>query len=170
MALHLWKESLPDIVKWSGGKGAAKERAHEALTAEVPVSALRQTRARMLAILRDPKADRELRHQFALKTGICSTPEEIDELLAEEASAGNPEIRLSLRAALFASRSPRTVPWLKSLAAHDPDPKMRMGALLQLRLLLSPAELHPLLDAAAAKDPDPDNRQSAEGLLKNIEP
>jgi hypothetical protein len=170
MALHAWKDSLPDIIKWSGGNRAAKERAHEALTAEVSVPALRQTRARMLAVLRDPKAERELRHQLSLKVGICSTPEEIDELLTEEAAAKNPETRLSLRAALFASRSPKTVPWLKSLSARDPDPKMRMGALLQLRLLLSPAELRPLLEETAAKDPDPDNRQSAESLLRSLEP
>ena len=170
MAEHLWKDSLPDIIGWAGGRGAAKERAHEALTAEVPNSALRATRARMLAVLRDPKADRELRHQFAIKVGLCSTPEELDLLLADEAAAKDPEVKLSLRAALFASRSPRTVPWLKSLTAKDPDPKMRMGALLQLRLLLTAAELRPLLEEAAAKDPDADNRQSAEGLLKDPNP
>ena len=58
------------------------------------------------------------------------------------------------------------MPWLKKLSAEDPEPKMRIGALLQLRLLLPAAEARPLLEAAAAHDPDPENRQSAGDMLK----
>ncbi|MDD5629543.1 MAG: HEAT repeat domain-containing protein [Elusimicrobia bacterium] len=166
MAAYLWKESLPDIARWAGGKGLTAEAAHEALTEDVPLSALRETRAAMLAILRDPKADRELRHRLAIKVGGSSYPEEVDALLAETAKAKDPEVKLSLYGALFASRSPQTIPWLKRLSADDPDPKMRIGALLQLRVLLPAAEVRPLLEAAAAKDPDPENRQSASELLK----
>jgi hypothetical protein len=166
MAMYLWKESLPDIVKWAGSRGAGKEIAHEALTADISLSALRESRAEMLSILRDRKSDRELRHQLALKVGASSTPEEIDALLAEQASAKDPETRLTFSAALFASRSPKTVPWLKKVCTEDPDPKIRLGGLMQLRLLLPPAEVRPFLEAAAAKDPDPENRQSAGEMLK----
>jgi hypothetical protein len=166
MALYLWKESLPDIVKWADSRGSGKEIAHEALTANVPSSALRATRSEMLRILRDPRSDRELRHQLALKVGTSSTPEEIDSLLAEQSAVKDAETRLTFSAALFASRSPKTVPWLKKLATEDPDPQTRIGALLQLRLLLPAAEARPLLEAAAAHDPDAENRQYAGEMLK----
>jgi len=165
MAMYLWKESLPDIIKWAGSRGSA-EKANEALTADVPTPALRATRTEMLAVLRDPRSDRELRHHLALKVGTSSTPEEIDSLLAEQAAAKDPETRLTLSAALFASRSPKTVPWLKKLSAEASDPQTRIGALLQLRLLLTPAEVRPFLEAAAAHDPDPDTRESAAEMLK----
>jgi len=87
-------------------------------------------------------------------------------LLAEQAAAKDPETRLTLSAALFASRSPKTVPWLKKLSAEASDPQTRIGALLQLRLLLTPAEVRPFLEAAAAHDPDPDTRESAAEMLK----
>ena len=166
MAMHLWKESLPDIAKWSGSGSAGVEKAREALTADVPLQALRETRPELLRILRDPKSDRELRHQLAIKVGCSSTPEEIDALLTEQGAAHDPETKLTLSAALFASRSPRTVPWLKKLSTEDRDPKTRLGALLQLSLLLPAAEARPLLEAAAAHDPDPENRQSAGDMLK----
>ena len=166
MAMYLWKESLPDIIKWAGSRGSGAERANEALTANVPLPALRETRTEMLRILRDPKSDRELRHQLAIKVGISSAPEEIDSLLAEQAAAKDPETRLTLSAALFASRSPKTIPWLKKISSEDQDPRIRLGGLVQLRLLLPPAELRPFLEAASAHDPDPDNRQSAEEMLK----
>jgi hypothetical protein len=166
MAMYLWKGSLPDIIKWAGAGAAGAEKAREALTADVPLQALRETRPELLRILRDPKSARELRHQLAIKVGLSSTPEEIDALLTEQGAAKDPETRLTLGAALFASRSPKTIPWLKRLAAQDPEPKMRIGALLQLRLLLTAAEVRPLLEAAAAQDPDPENRQSAGDMLK----
>jgi hypothetical protein len=166
MAMYLWKESLPDIIKWAGSSGSEAESAHEALTADVPLPALRETRADMLRILRDPRSDRELRHQLAIKVGISSTPEEIDSLLAEEAAVQDPQTRLTLSAALFASRNPKTIPWLKKLSVEDPNPQTRLGSLMQLRLLLPPAEARPLLEAAAAHDQDSGNRQSANDMLK----
>jgi hypothetical protein len=166
MAMYLWKESLPDFVKWAGSRGPGQELAQEALTASVSAPQLRAARPEMLRLLRDRKANRELRHQLALKVGVSSTAEEIDSLLAEQAAAKDPETQLTLAAALFASRSPRTVPWLKKLSAEDPDPQTRLGALMQLRLLLPAAEVRPLLEAAASHDPDADNRQSAGELLK----
>jgi len=129
MAMYLWKESLPDIVRWAGAPGS--ERAHEALAADVPLAALRETRKEMLRILRDPKSDRELRHQLAIKAGISSTPEEIDSLLAEHAAAQDPRTKLTLFAVLCASRSPKTVPWLKKLSGADPDAPTRLGSLMQ---------------------------------------
>ena len=169
MSIYLWNESLPDIIKWAGSRGSA-ESAHEALTADVPLTALRKTRAKMLAVLRNPKSDRELRHQLAIKVGISSTPEEIDSLLAEQTAAQDSESRLTLSAALFASRSPKTVPWLKKIASEDPDAKIRLGGMMQLRLLLPPAETRPFLEAASANDPDAENRQSANEMLKTPPP
>jgi hypothetical protein len=166
MAQFLWKDSFSQIVKWADAGDSAAEQAHEALTAEVPLSALRETRAQMLSVLRDPKAARELRHQLAIKVGRSSTPEEVDALLAEAEAAKDPETRLTLFAALSASRSPKTVPWLKKLSVEDPDPQIRLNSLMQLSLLLPPAEMRPLLEAAAIHDQDADNRQSASEMLK----
>ena len=166
MALNLWKESLPQIVSWANSGGSGAEKAHEALTANVPIPDLRATRAEMLKIVRDRKSDSDLRHQLALKVGFCSTDEEIDALLAEQEASPDPQTRLMLSAALFASRNPRTIPWLKKVALENPDPKTRIGALLQLRLMLPPAEHRALVEQAAARDPDPDNRQTAGEMLK----
>lgn len=166
MAMYLWKESLPSIIKWAGSSGMEEECSHEALTADVPQSALRETRAELLRVLRDPRSGRELRHQLAIKVGTSSTPEEIDSLLAEEAASKDVQIKLAFSTALFASRSPKTIPWLKKLSAEDLNPQIRLGSLLQLRLLLSPTEVRPLLEAAAANDPDAETRQSASDMLK----
>jgi len=167
LGLYLWPQALPDIVKWASASGpAAAEKAHEAFNADVPQADLRATRARLVGLMNDPRSKRELRHQAALKVGLCSTPEEVDALLAQEAAAANPETRLMLRAALFATRNPRTVAWLKKLAADDPEAKTRLGALIQLRLLLPAAEVRPLLEAAAARDADPDNRETTAEMLK----
>jgi len=165
LGLHLWKESLPQIAKWAASKKFS-EQAHEALTSDVPLADLRATRPEMLRLVRDPKSDRELRHLLALKVGFCSSAEEINGLLAEEDAATDPETKLMLSAALFASRSPRTIPWLKALAAGSNDPRTRMGALTQLGLLLPPAEQRELWASAAAHEADPDNRQRAADMLR----
>jgi len=166
MALYLWKESLPDIVKWAGAGAADSEKAQTALAVDIPLPALRATRAEMLRLVLDRRSDRELRHQLAIKVGFASTPEEVDALLTQMQSARDTETKLMLSAALFASRSPRTIPWLKQLLTDAPDPKTRIGALTQLRLLIPAAKHRPLAESFAAHDPDQENRELAAEMLK----
>lgn len=166
MARYLWKESLPKIIEWANAGGRQEEKAHNALTADVPLSALRATRAEMLKILNDGKADRELRHQLAIKVGLSSEDSEIDEILAQLETFKDPQTKLIFTTALFASRNPRTVPWLKKQAAENPDPKLRLGSLLQLSPMLPPAEHHSLVQWVAAHDADEENRRTAADMLK----
>ncbi len=166
MALFLWKESLPQIAAWADAGGSQEEKAHEALAADVPLSALRATRPDMLKILNDSKSDKELRHQIAIKVGSSSTDPEIDELLAQWQTAQDPTAKLMIATALFASRSSRTVPWLKKQAAENPDAKLRLGSLIQLGPMLGTTERKTLLEQAAAHDADEETRKTAADMLQ----
>lgn len=167
MALFVWKESLPQFVKWSESHGADnQERAKQALSAPVPAKALRETRPEMMRILRDPKADKELRHQIALKVGFSSSEEGIGELLKEYEALKEPETKLMFSAALFASRSRQVVPLLTQHAKEHPDPRIRAGARVQLKDMLPAAEYRALVEWASKNDPDPDNKRDAAEELK----
>jgi hypothetical protein len=167
-ASFLWKDTLPEIIRWSGSGRLDREKAQEALAAEVPLADLRATRPQMLKAVMDRNSPRELRHQLALKIGFCAEPADIEDLLARERSAVDSEARLMLAAALFASRSPLTVPWLKETALKSPEPKTRIGALLQLREMLPGKELKPLAEEFSSKDPDAFNRESAADMIKAL--
>ncbi|MDD5656406.1 MAG: hypothetical protein PHF00_04030, partial [Elusimicrobia bacterium] len=166
MAGFFWKDCLPEFAAWAAGGRSAREKAAEALSASVPLEGLRAARPKMFELINDPKAPRELRHQLALKLGFCAEDADVERLLSEERAARAPETRLMLSAALFASRNPLTVPWLKATAGGHAEPKTRMGAMVQLGSMLPPEEIRPLLEAAAANDRDPENRQAAKDLLK----
>lgn len=167
MALYLWKESLPQIVKWANSSSKQnKEKAAEALKAAVPAAAIRETREAMLKILRDRKADRELRHQLALKIGMSSTEGEVGTLLKEHQALSDKETKLMFSAALFASRSRQVIPLLEQHVKEHPEAPIRAGALVQLKDMLPPPEYRSLLEWASRHDPDPDNRQDASEQLK----
>lgn len=167
MALYLWKESFPQLVKWaSSAKSSNKEKAAEGLKAAVPREALRETRAAMLKIMRDPKADWELRHQLALKVGVSSTEEEIAELLKEHDALTDGGSQLMFSVAVFASRSKQAVPLLTKFAKENAAAPLRAGALVQLKELMPPADYKALLEWVVKNDPDPENKQNAAAQLK----
>jgi len=167
LGTYFWKEYLPQFAKWSASGGRDnQERARQALTAPAPSEALRQTRPELLRILRDPKTERELRHQIALKVGLTSTEEEVSSLLQEYRDSKDPATRLMLSAALFASRSRQAIPLLLEHAKQHPDPRTRAGARLQLRDMLPKKEYRALLEWVSRNDPDPENREEAAGELK----
>lgn len=165
MAAAYWKKTLPLVLQWAKSEKTL-DRAHEALRASGSSADLRDTRELMLGAVRDPKLDREVRHQLALKAGAVSRPEEVAELLKEQAAAADPETKLMLLAALFASRDPQIVPLLTEQVRSNPDPQARLGALIQLRDMLAPAEFKVLAQAVAQDDADADNRKEAAALLK----
>ena len=166
MALYLWKESLPKFAAWANAGGSRAEQAYNGLTADVPFAALRATRPDMIKIMDNRKFDKELRHQIAKKVGFCSNDAEIDALLAQWEASSDQTDRLMISTALFASRNPRTVPWLKKQAVENPNAKLRMGSLIQMGTILPAAEHRPLVEWAAAHDADEDNRRAAADMLK----
>ena len=167
LGLYLWKASFPRIIEWaSSSKPAKREKGLEALRADVPTAALRATREEMLKLVRDPKADKEVRHQLALKTGLSSNDEEIGSLLQEYGTASDEQTKLMLAAALFASRDKRVIPLLEQYVKENRDPILRAGALAQLKDMLEAPQYRPLVEWAAKNDPDADNRRDAQAQLK----
>lgn len=167
LASRYWEKTLPQLSVWSR-KDSRAAQLEEALKASVPYEDLRRTRAQMLAVVRDPKAQPDLRHQLALKAGLVSKPEEVAELLKEHEASQDETTRKFLAAALFASRDPQTVPFLKVYAAEHPDPRTRMGSLVQLLDMLPPAEAKTLLEAAAQSEKDAQNRADIQDLLRKL--
>lgn len=163
MASVYWKRTLPLILLWSQ-RAATLDRAHEALRSSGSTADLRETRGLMLSALRDPKVEREVRHQLALKVGVTSKPEEVAELLKEHAAAADPDTKLMLMAALFASRDPQIIPLLKEQARSNPDPQVRMGSLIQIKDMIPAEDFHALAQAMAKDDADADNRKEAASL------
>jgi hypothetical protein len=160
MAGYLWKDSLPYFEKWIA-KSKTSEIAEEGLNAPVPRDDLRQTRPDLMKILRDPKANTELRHLIALKIGFSSTEEEIGALLGEYDAAKNPTTKLMLEAALFASRSRQVIPLLTQTVKENVNAATRIGALVELKGLLKKDDYKPILTWVSVHDADPDNRQKA---------
>lgn len=165
MAMYLWPESLDRVASWARGGAADRERAAAALDAPIPLSALRQTRSRMLALVRDPKQPMELRHQLALRAGTCSTPTEVAALLKEQAAAKDKDTRRLLAAALFASRDSQVAPLLLKYAKEDPQPGVRAGARVELREMLPADQYRDLLEWTVKNDPEPENRDLAQKEL-----
>jgi len=167
LALHLWKESFPRLVAWaSSSRASNRAKGLEALRAEVQPAALRATRAEMIKIVLDRKADNEVRHQLALKAGLCSTDEEAGALLKEYEAAADERTKLMLATALFASRKKAAIPLLEQYVKESPDPRLRAGALAQLKDMLPAAQYRPLLEWVSTNDPDPETTQAARAQLQ----
>jgi hypothetical protein len=158
-AFHYWEKTLPLLKTWK------PEQRVEALRASVPVEDLKKTRAAMQAMVGDPKVSREVRHKLALHLGVIAGPEEVAQLLKDREAAQDPDTKLFLTSALYASRDPQTVPLIKQLAAEHPDPRTRVGSLLQLIDMLPPAEARALLETALKNDPDAENQDRIKDLL-----
>lgn len=162
MGLYLWKQSLPYFIKWTGAKAQSdQDRGRAGLSAPASHADLRATREQMLALLRDPASPKELRHQLAIKLGLTSTPEETAGLLKEYAGLKDPEDQLMFRACLFATHDRQIVPLLTKTSREDENPLNRAGALIELKDMLTDAEMRPLWDWTAVNDPDEGNREMA---------
>lgn len=149
---YYWKQTLPKLKAWSAsGDLIASERAALAVAAPIDLADARATRAQMLALLRDPKVDAEIRHHMALKIGVSSTDEEAAALVAEHDAAKSPMDRLYWATAAFSSRSLKAVPLVVRYAAQTADEAMRKGATDQLIDMVGEAEARTLIDAEKKK-------------------
>lgn len=143
---YYWKQSLPSLWTWAASKDAADhERATEFAGAPIDPADARAARADMLAYIRDPKADDEVRHRLALKVGASSIGAEIDELAAEHDKAADDRMRLVWAAAVFAAHDPKSVPLLARYAKQSTDETMREGARAELADLLGEGPAKALL-------------------------
>lgn len=164
---HAWAPGFAQIVQWSKSAAAVdRERAEKALAAWPTTPALRKTREAMLALVRDPKAPKELRHQLALKAGASSTPNEVAALLKEQEAASDPDLKLLLAAALFASRDLQVAPLLVKFLKESPEANVRAGALIQLKDMLAAKDFAPLAEWVEKNDPEKENREAAAAALK----
>lgn len=144
---YYWKQTLPKLRAWSSsGDLLAGERAALAASAPIDLADARATRSSMIALLRDPKVDAEIRHQMALKVGVSSTDEEAAALVAEHDAAKNETDRLYWAAAAFATRSHRAIPLLVFYARQTNDETMRKGTTNQLIDMVGEAEARGLID------------------------
>jgi hypothetical protein len=101
--------------------------------------------------LGDAKADSEIRRQLALKIGLSSSQDEIEELIVKHDAAPNDAERLYWAAAVFVSRSPKAVPLLVRYARKTEDPVTSRGAAGQLADMLGEAEARALIDGEKKK-------------------
>lgn len=170
LGLLFWKQTLPQLARWAGGHERDRQRAQAALQAPAPIADLRATRAQMLALIEDPKADPEVRHQLALKVGLSSTRDEAAALVARYDQTKDDQLKLYLAAAIFATRSKAAIPLLLRFAKQAPDPLNRAGARVELKELLSAKDYRDLVEWAAKNDPDGGNRLDAEKELKTLPP
>jgi|CXWL01.1.fsa_nt_gi hypothetical protein len=130
---YFWKQTFPQLKTWAQQPGSlSHERAMQTVGVPIEPADARATREGMIALLKDHKADPELRHQLALKVGLSSTDEEIEALIGEHDAEKKPQERLYWASAIFVSRSPKAVPLLLRYARQADDNTMRQGATAQL--------------------------------------
>ncbi|MFI5363870.1 MAG: hypothetical protein ACHQ49_18055 [Elusimicrobiota bacterium] len=141
-----WRQTLPDLKSWAESSDSnVREKAVEAAGAQIEAAEARATRDGMLAVVRDPKADAEVRHRLALKVGASSTDDEVAALIAEHDASKDDETRLLLMAAISFSRSPKAVPLLVRYARDGKDEVIRKGARLELAELVGEDQTRTLL-------------------------
>lgn len=149
---YYWKKTLPRLRGWSeSGKLGDAERASQASSAPIEMADARDTRASMLALLKDPKVDAEIRHQLALKVGLSSTEDEVEELIKEHDAAPNDGEKLYWATAVFITRSKKAVPLLVRYAQKTGEPVQSKGAYEQLKDTVGEAEAAALLDPEKKK-------------------
>ncbi len=142
-----WKQTLPNLKAWSQEPGSlSHERALQTVGVPIEPADARATREGMMALLRDSKADPELRHQIALKIGLSSTDEEVETLIREHDGEKNAQARLYWAAAIFVSRSPKAVPLLLRYARQTADNDMRQGATAQLADMFGKTEAAKMIE------------------------
>ena len=146
-----WKKTLPELKGWAASSNPlTRERAAQAASASIEPADARATRDEMMKILRDPKADAELRHQLALKIGMSSTDEEAEALVAEHDAQKTDAERLYWASAAFASRSAKAIPLIARYAANSADEVMSKGAENQLVDMVGATEAAKLIEAQKA--------------------
>jgi len=128
-----WKQTLPDLVAWSRSSNPAiQQKALYVAAANTEPEDARATRGQMLAILRNPKIDVDLRHKLALKVGWIATDDEVDALIREHDAAPDEPTREVWAVAVFVSRGSHKVPLLVRYAREAAKPSFRSGARIQL--------------------------------------
>ncbi|MBI5247008.1 MAG: hypothetical protein HY923_07480 [Elusimicrobia bacterium] len=149
---YYWRQTLPRLKAWSAsGELIATERAALAVSAQIDLADAKATRPGMIALLRDPKVDTEIRHNIALKVGLSSSDEEVEALVAEHDKTASPDEKLYWAAAIFVSRSQKAVPLLVRYARQTENETMRTGALAQLKDMLGDAEAQALIEPEKKK-------------------
>jgi hypothetical protein len=149
---YFWRQTLPKIRAWSdSGDLIASERAALAVAAPIDLADARATRVQMLALLRDPKVDPEIRHALALKVGVSSTDEEAEALVRDHDAALSDNERLIWASAAFSTRSPKIVPLLVRYARQTANDMMRKGATAQLVDMVGEAEAAKLIEPEKKK-------------------
>jgi hypothetical protein len=130
---YYWRQTFPELSRWAvSADGADLERAVEAAGAQISPADARATRDGMLALLRNPRADGEVRHRLALKVGASSNDAEVEELIREHDASADDKTRMPWAAAVFAARSPKSVPLLVRYAQQSADENTRAGARAEL--------------------------------------
>ena len=141
-----WRQTFPDLKAWSESSDAnVREKAVEAAGAQIEPSEARATREGMLDILRDQKADEEVRHRLALKVGACSTDAEVEALIAEHDKTKDDKMHLLLLGAVGYSHSAKAVPLLARYARESTDEIIRKGARAELVDLVGEEQTKALL-------------------------
>ena len=141
-----WRQTFPDLKAWSKSDDAnVRAKAVEAAGAQIEPAEARETRDGMLAIIRDPKADEEVRHRLALKVGASSTDAEVETLIAEHDKAKDDKMRLLLVTAVAYSHSAKAVPLLVRYARDSADEILRRSARAELVDLVGEEQAKSLL-------------------------
>jgi hypothetical protein len=142
-----WRQILPDIKAWSRSSDQSlRDKALEAAGAQIEPAEARATRDAMLAIMRDPKTDEEVRHRLALKIGASSNDDEVVALISEHDKTADPKLKLLLAAVVAYSHSKKAIPLLVQYARDPKDEIMQKGARLELVDLVGEGQTKALLD------------------------
>ncbi len=162
LAVRFWDKTVPLMVDWSkSGSAAKRAMADEAAATDIPISILEKSYDPMLAIVENNKLPNGLRHQLAIKVGICANEDQIKNLIQKYQTLTDENERTMLETALFASRSHQVIPILVHYAKTNPDPLRRMNARFELKELMDPAEYRSFLKWVSKNDPDSQNRKEA---------
>jgi hypothetical protein len=128
-----WRQTFKDLKAWAESPDSnVRQKAVEVAGAAIEPAEARATRDGMLDIVRDQKADEEVRHRLALKVGASSTDAEVEALAAEHDKTKDDKLRLLLVGAVSYSRSPKAVPLLVRYARDSSDEIIRKGARAEL--------------------------------------
>ncbi len=162
LAVRFWDKTIPLMVDWSkSGSAAKRAMADEAAATDISISVLEKSYDAMLAIVENNKLPNGLRHQLAIKVGICASEAQIKDLIQKYRTLTDDNERTMFETALFASRSHQVIPILVHYAKTNPDPVRRMNARLELKELMDPAQYRSFLKWVAKNDLDSENRKEA---------
>lgn len=141
-----WRQTFKDLKGWAESPDSnARDKAVQVAGAVIERADARATREGMLDIIRDPKADEDVRHKLALQVGACSTDPEVEAMVAEHDKTKDAKLQLLLAAAVSYSRSPKAVPLLVRYARDSEDELMRKGARAELVDLVGEEQAKTLL-------------------------